>query len=268
MVGFWATLSLNIPDFTRYARSQRDQMLGQLLGLPTTMALYSFIGIAVTSATVIIFGQAIWNPVELLGRFSSIFVVAFSLFALTIATLTTNIAANVVSPANDFSNLWPRVITFKRGGILTGIIGILIFPWKLYTNLAAYIFTWLIGYGALLGAIGGVMIADYYWIRRRQLDPDQLYLPEGIYGYGGRGFNWRALVALGAGIGPNIPGFLAQASRGAIRIAPLFESLYVYAWFVGLLIAAIVHIALSRIFPVPGPLQSETGIKAAVTMKG
>jgi NCS1 family nucleobase:cation symporter-1 len=268
MVGFWATLSLNIPDFTRYARSQRDQMLGQLLGLPTTMALYSFIGIAVTSATVIIFGQAIWNPVELLGRFSSIFVVAFSLFALTIATLTTNIAANVVSPANDFSNLWPRVITFKRGGILTGIIGILIFPWKLYTNLAAYIFTWLIGYGALLGAIGGVMIADYYWIRRRQLDPDQLYLPEGIYGYGGRGFNWRALVALGAGIGPNIPGFLAQASRGAIRVAPLFESLYVYAWFVGLLIAALVHIALNRIFPVPGPLEGQTDIKAAVIMKG
>lgn len=268
MVGFWATLSLNIPDFTRYARSQRDQMLGQLMGLPTTMVLYSFIGIAVTSATVIIFGQAIWDPVELLGRFSSVFVVGFSLFALTIATLTTNIAANVVSPANDFSNLWPRVITFKRGGILTGFIGILIFPWKLYTDLANYIFTWLIGYGALLGAIGGVMIADYYLIRRRQLAPEQLYLPDGVYSYGGSGFNWRALVALAAGIAPNIPGFLSQATRGTIQVAPMFEALYVYAWFVGLLISGAVHVVLTRMFPVQQTEGGETSVQAAAMTKG
>lgn len=249
MVGFWATLSLNIPDFTRYAYSQKDQMLGQLIGLPTTMALYSFIGIAVTCATVVVFGEAIWDPVLLLGRFSSKVVVGFALFVLTIATLSTNIAANVVSPANDFSNLWPRVINFKRGGIITGIIGILIFPWKLYTDLSNYIFTWLIGYSALLGSIAGVMIVDYYIIRRLRLKPDDLYREDGAYSFGGSGFNWRALVAIAAGILPNVPGFLAQASGGAIAAAPFFESLYTYAWFVSLIIAGLVHAVLTMAFP-------------------
>ncbi|NNE47302.1 MAG: NCS1 family nucleobase:cation symporter-1 [Rhodothermales bacterium] len=253
MVGFWATLSLNIPDFTRYARTQRDQMLGQAIGLPTTMALYSFVGIAVTSATVVIFGEAIWDPVLLLGRFSSKIVVAFALFALTVATLSTNIAANVVSPANDFSNLWPRVINFKRGGLITGVVGILIFPWKLYTDLANYIFTWLIGYSALLGAIAGIMLTDYYIVRRLQLDSDDLYRENGVYSFGGRGYNWRAMVALVVGIAPNIPGFLAQASGGAISVPQMFSDLYTYAWFGGLLVAGVVYISLTRLYPVrPG----------------
>src|SRR5690606_30585417 len=145
--------------------------------------------IAVTCATVIIFGEAIWDPVVLLGRFSSPLVVGFALFGLTVATLSTNIAANVVSPANDFSNLWPRVISFKRGGLITGLVGILIFPWKLYSDLANYIFTWLIGYSALLGAVAGVMIADYYVLRRRRLDVADLYREDGRYAYGGSGFN-------------------------------------------------------------------------------
>lgn len=250
VVGFWATLSLNIPDFTRYAKSQRDQALGQLIGLPTTMTLFSFIGIAVTCATVIIFGEAIWDPVVLLGRFSSPLVVGFALFGLTVATLSTNIAANVVSPANDFSNLWPRVISFKRGGLITGLVGILIFPWKLYSDLANYIFTWLIGYSALLGAVAGVMIADYYVLRRRRLDVADLYREDGRYAYGGSGFNWRALVALFAGILPNVPGFLAQATGGAVDVPDFFDTLYTYAWFVGLLVAGLVHIALTRAFPV------------------
>ena len=249
MVGFWATLSLNIPDFTRYARRQRDQVLGQLIGLPTTMALYSFIGIAVTSATVLIFGTAIWDPVLLLGRFSSKLAVGASLFALTIATLSTNIAANVVSPANDFSNLWPRRISFKTGGLITGLVGILIMPWKLYTDLSQYIFTWLIGYSALLGAVAGVMLADYYLMRRTRLDVEALYDEDGEYAFGGSGFNWRALAALFLGIAVNVPGFLAQASGGSIRVAPVFESLYTYAWFVSLLIAAITYIFLSTAFP-------------------
>lgn len=249
MVGFWATLSLNIPDFTRYAYSQRDQMLGQLIGLPTTMTLYAFIGITVTSATVLIFGEAIWDPVLLLGRFESPIVIAFALFGLTIATLSTNIAANVVSPANDFSNLWPRVINFKRGGLITGAIGILIFPWKLYTDLSNYIFTWLIGYSSLLGAIAGVMICDYFVIRKMNLNPDDLYLHDKSYSYGGRGFNWRALVALVIGIVPNVPGFLAQASGGTIEVAGIFESIYTYAWFVSLLLAAVVYLVLMRTFP-------------------
>jgi NCS1 family nucleobase:cation symporter-1 len=249
MVGFWATLSLNIPDFTRFAKSQRDQVLGQLLGLPTTMALYAFIGIAVTSATVLVFGEAIWDPVVLLGRFSNPLVVALSLFALTIATLSTNIAANVVSPANDFSNLSPKRISFKAGGLITGFIGIAIFPWRLYTDLAQYIFTWMIGYSSMLGAIGGVMLADYYLVRRRRLDVEELYRVDGAYSYGGRGFNWRALVALAAGILPNVPGFLSSATRGAVDVPDVFVSLYTYAWFNSLLLAGLTYTVLSATFP-------------------
>ncbi len=254
MVGFWATLSLNIPDFTRYVRTQREQVLGQAIGLPTTMALYAFIGIAVTSATVVLFGEAIWDPVVLLSRFDSPLVVGFSLVALTIATLSTNIAANVVSPANDFSNLWPRVISFKRGGLITGVLGILIFPWKLYTDLSAYVFTWLIGYSSLLGAIGGVMLVDYYVLRRTHLDADGLYREDGPYSYGGSGFNWRALVAVAVGILPNVPGFLAQATNGAVDVAPVWDALYTYAWFVSLLLSGLTHYALTRAFPVRHPL--------------
>ncbi len=249
MVGFWATLSLNIPDFTRYAKSQRDQILGQLIGLPVTMTLYAFIGITVTSATVLIFGEVIWDPVVLIGRFESPLVIAFALFGLTIATLSTNIAANVVSPANDFSNLWPRVISFKRGALITGFIGILIFPWKLYTDLSNYIFTWLIGYGALLGSIGGIMMADYFFVRRMQLNSDDLYNPTGVYSYGSSGINWRAVVALLAGILPNVPGFLSQASGGSISVSPYFDSLYTYAWFVSLAISMGVYLILTFVFP-------------------
>jgi NCS1 family nucleobase:cation symporter-1 len=249
MVGFWATLSLNIPDFTRFARTQRDQALGQLIGLPTTMALFAFIGIAVTCATVVIFGEAVWDPVALIGRFDNVAVVAFALFGLTIATLSTNIAANVVAPANDFSNVAPRLISFRTGGIITGIIGILIMPWKLLADLGAYIFTWLIGYGALLGAIGGVMIADYYLIRRARLNADALYDPAGEYAFGGSGFNWRAIVALLVAILPNVPGFLNAASNGRFVILEGLHAIYPYAWFVGFTIAFVLHIALTAVFP-------------------
>lgn len=251
MVGYWATLSLNIPDFSRYARSQGSQIAGQFLGLPTSMTLYSFIGIAVTCATVVIFGTAIWDPVELLGRFGNPVSVGFALFALSLATLTTNLAANVVSPANDFSNLWPRMISFKTGGVLTGIVGVLIFPWRLYSDLGNYIFTWLIGYSALLGSIAGVMLADYYVIRRRRLNVEELYRPDGEYSYGGSGFNWRALSAMVIGILPNIPGFLEKATNGRFNALPLFDTLYTYAWFVSLAIAGVTHVLLTSIAPPP-----------------
>ncbi|MCB9866522.1 MAG: NCS1 family nucleobase:cation symporter-1 [Phycisphaerales bacterium] len=252
MVGYWATLSLNIPDFSRYAKTQKQQVLGQMLGLPTTMTFYSFIGIAVTCATVVIFGEAIWDPVKLLGRFDSALLVGFALFALTIATLSTNIAANVVSPANDFSNLWPRRITFKIGGIITAVFGVLILPWRLYSDLSEYIFTWLIGYSALLGSIAGIMLADYYIIRRTRLVVEDLYRTNGQYAYGGSGFNWRAIVALVVGIAPNVPGFLAQASNGAIHVPQIFATLYTYAWFVSLAVAGVTHVALTRMWPPVG----------------
>ncbi len=235
MVGFWATLALNIPDFTRYARSQRAQMWGQALGLPTTMTLYSFIGVVVTSASVVIFGEAIWDPVLLLGRLQHPLAAFVSLVALLIATLTTNVAANVVSPSNDFSNLNPRRISFRTGGLITGVLGIAMMPWKLLSDYSAYIFGWLVGYSGLLGPIAGVMIIDYFVIRRRELVVEDLYLRRRRYEYSG-GFNYCALGALGAGIAVALLGL----------VIPPLRWLYDYAWFVGFLVAGAVHYALMQ----------------------
>ena len=247
MVGFWATLSLNIPDFTRYAKSQKDQVVGQALGLPPTMTLYAFIGVAVTSATAIIFpgGHVVWDPVELLGRIGGPVTVLLSMVALSVATLTTNLAANVVSPANDFSNLSPRFISFRTGGLITALAGILMMPWKLLASSQGYIFTWLIGYSALLGPIGGILIADYFLLRGRTLDVDDLYRRGGRYEYAG-GVNPRAIVALLAGVLPCVPGFLATAFPTAYPdVSPLFRGLYSYAWFVGFGVAGLVYVLLS-----------------------
>ncbi len=254
MIGFWATLSLNIPDFTRYARSQRDQVVGQALGLPPTMTLYAFIGVAVTSATLIIFpgGKAVWDPVELLGRIGGPFTVLVSMVALSVATLTTNLAANVVSPANDFSNAAPRLISFRTGGLLTAVIGVVMMPWKLLATSQGYIFTWLIGYSALLGPIGGILIADYFVVRRARLDLADLYRRGGAYEYAG-GFNLAALLALAAGVAPNVPGFLAQAfPRSFPAVGEAWRGVYSYAWFVGFVLAALVYLALMRARPRSG----------------
>jgi len=230
MVGFWATLSLNIPDFTRYAYSQRDQVVGQAAGLPTTMGLFSFIGVAVTSATVVIYGETIWDPVVLITRFKNPVLLVVALAALVIATLATNIAANVVSPANDFANIAPRKISFRTGGLITGVIGILIQPWRLVSDPSGYIFTWLVGYSALLGSIGGVLIADYYLVRKTKLDLLQLYERKGAYWYKG-GWNPIAIVALLCGILPNLPGFLGVVKWA--KVGDFWLKLYNYAWFVG-----------------------------------
>ncbi len=246
MIGFWATLSLNIPDFTRYARSQREQMLGQAIGLPTTMALYSFIGVAVTSATIVIYGSPVWDPVVLITRFTNPIVLAVSLFALCLATLATNLAANVVSPANDFANLWPSKITFRIGGLITGIIGILIQPWKLVADPSGYIFTWLVGYSALLGPIGGILICDYFVLRHTILHTVQLYLTEGDYSYR-KGFNPAAIVALMLGIAPSIPGFLGTIKLlDPVSVGSFLMHLYNYAWFVGFGVAFVVYLLLMR----------------------
>src|SRR5437588_247271 len=209
MVGFWATVALNIPDFTRYARSQRDQALGQALGLPAAMTLYSFIGVAVTSASVVLFGEAIWDPVALIGRFNRPLVAFIALIAILIATLNTNVAANVVSPSNDFSNLNPCLISFRTGGFITGVVALLMQPWKLLGDYSAYIFGWLVGYSGLLGPIAGVMIVDYFLVRRTDLAVEELYLRHGRYEYR-NGFNFRAIGALGAGIAIALTGLIYQ----------------------------------------------------------
>lgn len=274
MVGFWATLSLNIPDFTRYCRSQRDQAMGQIIGLPPSMTMFCFIGIIVTSATVALFGRAIWDPVELTHELGSKGAVITAMFALLLATISTNLAANVVSPANGFSNLAPRAISFRTGALATCIIGVLMMPWKLLASTQGYIFTWLIGYSALLGPIAGIMLCDYFIVRKTRLDSVDLYNAMGRY----RGVRWQAMVALVLAVLPNLPGFINAATgrtHGEFRAAtaavtaardslpdetidqmiaenklsvprePLFpevfDDLYGYAWFIGVILAVVLY---------------------------
>ena len=231
MIGFWATLSLNMPDFTRFGRSQREQMVGQVVALPMTMSVFSAMGVMITSATMIIYGQAIWDPVQLVARFSSPLIVAISMFTVVVATIAVNIAANVVSPANDFANAFPRFIGFKTGALLTGILGILIQPWRLLADPSGYIFTWLLGYSGGLGSIAGVLVADYWLVRRRELKLEDLYLVGGAY----RGWNGRAIFATALGC--------ALAWGGLV--IPALKPLYDYAWFVGFFAAGATHLTLA-----------------------
>jgi nucleobase:cation symporter-1, NCS1 family len=262
MVGFWATLSLNIPDFTRYAKSQKAQIRGQAIGLPSSMTLFAFIGVVVTSATAIVFGSTIWDPVQLAGRFENKMMVSFAMIAVAISTLATNIAANIVSPANDFSNLAPKKINFRTGGYITGVIGILIFPWKLVADPSGYIFTWLVGYSSLLGPVGGIMIADYYFIRKQQLDVNDLYNTGGRYRFSG-GYNTRAILALLLGILPNVPGFLVTIKLLAADAVPGWIShLYHYAWFVGFFVSGILYMLLMRLYKTSGQNIKETSYVA------
>ncbi len=232
MIGYWATLSLNMPDFTRFGRSQREQIVGQVVALPTTMSLFAAMGVLITSATAIIYGQPIWDPVQLVGRFSSPVVVAISMFTVVVATLAVNIAANVVSPANDFANAFPRFVSFKTGGLITGLLGVLIEPWKLLADPSGYIYTWLLGYSGGLGSIAGVLIADYWILKRCELRLEDLYLADGVY----RGSNWRAIAATAIGC--------AMAWGGLV--VPVMKPLYDYAWFVGFFAAGLAHLALAR----------------------
>ncbi|HET9478629.1 MAG TPA: NCS1 family nucleobase:cation symporter-1, partial [Pyrinomonadaceae bacterium] len=245
-VGYWATLSLNIPDFTRYARSQKSQMLGQALGLPLTMTGFAFIGVAVTSATLLIYGVAIPNPVDLMARFDNVLIILFATAVIFAAQLTTNMAANVVSPSNDFSNLNPRLISYVTGGLITAVIGILMMPWKLMASMGAYIFTWLIGYSGLMGAIAGILICDYWVIRNQHLDLEGLFDPEGPYSYS-RGFNWRAIIALTAAVAPVVPGFVRAAVTpgGQVGDPTLFDQLYTYAWFVTFALGFVIYYVLT-----------------------
>ncbi|MGH2553983.1 MAG: NCS1 family nucleobase:cation symporter-1 [Chitinophagaceae bacterium] len=246
VVGFWATLSLNIPDFTRYAKSQKAQIRGQTIGLPPSMTMFAFVGVVVTSASAIIYGSPEWDPVKLAGRFESRIMVTFAMIGIIISTLATNIAANIVSPANDFSNLSPQKINFKTGGYITGVVGILIFPWKLYADPHGYIFTWLIAYSSLLGPIGGILIADYYFIRKQQLAVNELYRHSGQYRYE-NGFNSIAIIALLAGILPNVPGFLVITKIiSSEYVRDWIANLYNYAWFVGFFVSGIIYWLLMK----------------------
>jgi len=234
MVGFWATLALNVPDFTRHARTQRDQAIGQTIGLLTTMPLFAFIGVAVTAATVTIYGEAIWNPVTLVARIAaesgSALVGLTALFVLLIATLTTNIAANIVAPAASIANISPRRITLRLGGVLAAMVGIVLLPWRL---LDAYQ-TWLLSYSGLLGAVGGVVVCDYLIVRRGVLDVAALYTEGGAYWYR-NGISPGAMSALIAGVGVALLG----------AVVPSLHFLFSGAWFSAAIVSALVHWSLA-----------------------
>jgi NCS1 family nucleobase:cation symporter-1 len=257
-IGYWITLSLNIPDFTRFSKDQKSQVVGQSIGLPLTMTGFSFIGIAVTAATVAVYGEAIWDPVALVTRLLDAYPVllVLAMIVIVIAQVSTNMAANVVSPSNDFSNLSPRQISFRMGGIITALIGIVSFPWKLYEDVGAYIFTWLVGYGSLLAAFGAVMVVDYWLVRRTRLDVGDLYRPGpgGRYWYSG-GFNPRALVAVAIGVIPVIPGFIhAATTKGGVVADPNFlDQLYRYGVFVAFGLAAVSYFLLAQARPQEAP---------------
>jgi NCS1 family nucleobase:cation symporter-1 len=239
MIGFWATLSLNMPDFTRFGKSQRDQVVGQVVALPSTMTIFAAMGVMITSAAVVIYPhmkpEELWDPMKLVGQFQSVAVIAISMFTVVVATLAVNIAANVVSPANDFANAFPKWISFRTGGLITGIIGILMQPWRLLADPSGYIFAWLVGYSGGLGSIAGVLIADYWLVRKKRLELGDLYRREGTYTFNG-GWNWRAVVATLIGCG------LAWIGL----IVPSLRPLYDYAWFVGFGAAGITHLLLMR----------------------
>ena len=247
-IGYWITLSLNIPDFTRFAKDQRSQVLGQSTGLPLTMTGFSFVGIAVTSATIVVYGEPIWDPVALAARLLDDLpiLLVLAMIVVVIAQISTNMAANVVSPSNDFSNLSPRVISFRMGGIITAVIGVISFPWLLYEDVGAYIFTWLVGYGSLLAAFAAVMIVDYWILRKQVLDVEELYKPEGIYRFSG-GYNLKALASVLIGVIPVIPGFLnAATTEGGVVADPTFlDELYRYGIFVTFALAAIAYLAFT-----------------------
>ena len=240
MIGFWATLALNIPDFTRFARSQRDQVIGQTVGLPLPMGLLAALAVIVTSATVVLYGKALWDPVDLASRMTGIAVLV-ALIVLLVDTVSVNLAANLVGPAYDFSALAPRRISYRTGGYITAGLALVMMPWKILETTQNYIMTWLVGYSALLGPIAGVLVVDYYLVRKTSLDVDQLYRHDGIYSYG-NGWNNAALAAFAAGVLPNIPGFLNAAFPASFPdVGEVFKTIYTYAWFVGVAIAALVY---------------------------
>jgi NCS1 family nucleobase:cation symporter-1 len=259
MIAFWSTLSLNMPDFTRFGKSQRAQAVGQILGLPTTMTLFPLAAVLITSATVVVFGKAIWNPVDLVAQFDNPLVVIFALFTLAVATLSVNVAANIVSPSYDFSNLAPKLISFRTGGLITGVLGVVIQPWNLLANPSVYIFTWLGFYGGALGAIAGVLIADYWFMRSTNLKLGDLYRVNGQYQYSA-GFNWRGLVSLLVGGVLAVGGAYSAPGGGPFPqggiIGPLYSwfpfHVYDYSWVVGLVAAFVSYLVLSAVFPATG----------------
>jgi nucleobase:cation symporter-1, NCS1 family len=247
MIAFWATLSLNMPDFTRFSKGQRQQVLGQVLGLPTTMAFISIVSIIITSGTIVVYGEAVWDPVEVARRFDHPVIVIIGLVMAILATMSCNVAANVVSPSYDFSNAVPRWLNFRTAGLLTGVIGILIQPWRLISDPNVYIFAWLGFYGGVLASVAGVLIAGYWLVDRTAIRLADLYQVGGRYWYAG-GWNWRAVVATVVGAVLAVGGAYSAPGKGpfpADGLLPVLKPLYDYSWAVGIAAGFVLYLALS-----------------------
>ena len=248
MIAFWSTLSLNMPDFTRFGAGQRQQLVGQTLGLPTTMSFFAILSIMITSGTQVIYGEPIWDPIALANKFDNVLVVVLALFTVLVATISVNVAANVVSPSYDFSNLAPRLISRRTGALITGVIGVVIMPWKLLESPEVYIFAWLQTYGGLLGAVAGVLIAGYWLRDRTELHLEDLYRQEGRYWYTA-GYSWPGLIATGVGIVLSVGGAYSNPGAGPFPtdgLIPFLKPLYDYSWAVGLVAAFLVYLVLAR----------------------
>ncbi|MFJ6935055.1 NCS1 family nucleobase:cation symporter-1 [Streptomyces sp. NPDC101132] len=248
MIAFWATLSLNIPDFTRFGAGQRAQVYGQSLGLPTTMTLFALLSVLVTSGSQAVYGAPVWDPVQLAAKADSVFGLLFALVTVLVATISVNIAANVVSPAYDLANLAPRHIDFRRGALITGVVGVLCMPWKLTSTPELYIFTWLGLVGGLLGTVAGILIADYWLVRRTRLELAELYRRDGRYWYRG-GWNPAALAAFALGGVLAVGGSHSAPGKGPFPeqgLIPFLKPLADYGWAVGLAASLLLYVLLMR----------------------
>jgi nucleobase:cation symporter-1, NCS1 family len=258
MIAFWSTMSLNMPDFTRFGRGQRQQAVGQVLGLPTTMTFFSLLAVLITAASQKIYGVPIWDPIQLTGKLHSPVAIVFALFTIVVATLSVNVAANTVSPSYDFSNLVPKLISFRTGALITGVIGVAIQPWRLLANPHVYIYVWLGFYGGLLGAVAGVLIADYWLARGTELRLADLYRPHGAYWYRA-GWNWRAVAAFAAGALLAVGGAWSAPGEGpfpAGGLIPALKPLYDYNWVVGFAAALLLYYGLTMISVRRQPVRS------------
>ncbi len=236
LVGFWATLALNIPDFTRFAKSQGHQVKGQIIGLPIPMALFSLVGIIGFSVSQILYGKAQLFPDGLLTQMGT-FAAGVGLLVILLANLTTNVAANLVSPSYDFSQLAPQKISFRTGGLIAAVIGLIFQPWYLLASSGGYLFSWLGGYGTLLGAIAGILMVDYFLIRKTKLNISDLYQRNGEYEYS-NGWNIHALIAFALGILPCLPGYLVVSGVIAKEsVSGIWVDLFSFGWFFSLFVA-------------------------------
>jgi nucleobase:cation symporter-1, NCS1 family len=265
MIAFWSTLSLNIPDFTRFSRSQRGQAVGQVLGLPTTMTFFCLLAILITSGAEAIYHQVLWDPVQLAAKLSNPAVVILGLLTVLIATVSVNVAANVVSPSYDFSNIAPKVISFRVGGLITGVVGVALQPWRLLSSADIYIFTWLGFYGGLIAAVAGVLVAGYWVIRRTRLSLVDLYRPGGRYWYQA-GWSWTAVVATVVGALLAVGGAWSAPGTGpfpAHGLIPFLRPLYNYSWVVGFAAGFAIYLLLAPF----GPAGSRAKVPAAGAMR-